>query len=216
MAFEAGNNLTTSITSASIPSISISQLLPGAQDHETVSANLFRTLTSAKQEGDIKDSLRPGALAALLRDRSMQGIKEACGVEDSLRQSDFHSMREKGMFFCGYQDAAMKKQGLPSVYTDEAEMIEISSSEEEETYEDPGSKAVESPEEDRRIILQRVKGGTVSRRLPQSYEAVYDFGESRISVPRQLKLGATKTFEPMVMDLLFSAPLPHPQKAVGF
>ena len=122
----ASKVLTTSGT-ISLPSGTFSQFLPGAQDHETASANLLRTLNTVTQEDeDIKKNLRHGAVSELNRYWSMKQIKEVCRVSNSANQSDFHSMREKGMFFCGYQDISMKKQGLPSVFMAEGDLLVVS------------------------------------------------------------------------------------------
>ena len=120
--------LTTSGTASQLPSGTsgtFSQFL--APDHESASANLLRTLNTVTQEDEgIKKNLRPGAVSELNRYWSMKEIKEVCGVSSSANQSEFHSMREKGMFFCGYQDISMKKQGLPSVFMAEGDLFFVS------------------------------------------------------------------------------------------
>ena len=168
----ASKNLTASESLSRLPTGTFSQLLPGAQDHETVSANLLRTLNTVNQEdADIKRNLRPGAVSELNRYWSMKHIKEICGVQSSDRQSDFHSMRDKGMFFCGYQDISMKKQGLPSVFAAEGEIADVVSSDDESALVDTSRRAIDSPEEDRKVMLHRVKGTTVMRRAPEQHEA---------------------------------------------
>ena len=154
-----------------LPTGTFSQLLPGAQDHETVSANLLRTLNTPEDDEEIKRNLRAGAVSELHRERTMRNIKEVCGVKNSGVQSDFHSMREKGMFFCGYQDVSMKKQGLPSVFAVEGEIQDVVSSDDETELMDTSRRAIPSPEEDRKIMLHRVKGTTVMRRTPEKHEA---------------------------------------------
>jgi len=182
---QSSKSVTSSLTR--LPTGTFSQLLPGAQDHETVSANLLRTLNTPEDDEEIKRNLRAGAVSELHRERTMRNIKEVCGVKNSGVQSDFHSMREKGMFFCGYQDVSMKKQGLPSVFAVEGEIQDVVSSDDETELMDTSRRAIQSPEEDRKIMLHRVKGTTVMRRTPEKHEAVFDFGESRISVPRELE-----------------------------
>lgn len=154
-----------------LPTGTFSQLLPGAQDHETVSANLLRTLNTPEDDEEIKRNLRAGAVSELNRERTMRNIKDVCGVKNGGVQSDFHSMREKGMFFCGYQDVSMKKQGLPSVFAVEGEIQDVASSDDETELMDTSRRAIASPEEDRKIMLHRVKGTTVMRRTPEKHEA---------------------------------------------
>ena len=174
----------------SLLTASLREVVTASRDHNTVSTKLLQTLTE-KDDEELKGTLSPAAMAALSRRWSMQGIKEVCGVDTEAAQSDFHAMREKGMFFCGYQDANMKKQGLPSLLTGEAELEDISSSdsedEDQEALEARSHKAILRPEDDRLIMLHKVKGTAVMRRAPQDHEAVLDFGESRISVPREIK-----------------------------
>ena len=170
---------------------SLREAVTSSKDHNVVSAKLLQTLVETKNDEELRGTLPPGAMAALSRRWSMQGIKEVCGVDTEATKSDFHAMREKGMFFCGYQDAAMKKQGLPSLFATEGALEDISSSdsedEDKEVLEARGQKAILRPEDDRLIMLHRVRGEAVMRRVPQSHEAVLDFGESRISVPREIK-----------------------------
>eukprot|EP00438_Fugacium_kawagutii_P026586 Skav236413 [mRNA] locus=scaffold4178:75544:94472:+ [translate_table: standard] len=94
----------------------------------------------------------------------------------------------------------MKKQGLPSVFAADSEILAVSDlyfDEDATTTVDISRRAIDSPEEDRKIhgdcvrgiaiLLQRVKGTTVMRRAPETHEAIFDFGESRVSVPRELQ-----------------------------
>ncbi|CAE7607738.1 unnamed protein product [Symbiodinium sp. KB8] len=190
------SNLKPTISKASIASVghmvtaSLREVVTSSKDHNVVSAKLLQTLADTSED-ELRGTLPPGAMAALSRHWSMQGIKQVCGIDDSAGQSDFHAMREKGMFFCGYQDAAMKKQGLPSLFSTEAALEDISSSDSEdedrEALEARDQKAILRPEDDRLIMLHRVRGEAVMRRAPQEHEAVLDFGESRISVPRGVK-----------------------------
>ena len=190
------SNLKPTISKASIASVghmvtaSLREVVTSSKDHNVVSAKLLQTLADTSED-ELRGTLPPGAMAALSRHWSMQGIKQVCGIDDSAGQSDFHAMREKGMFFCGYQDAAMKKQGLPSLFSTEAALEDISSSdsedEDQEALEARDHKAILRPEDDRLIMLHRVRGEAVMRRTPQDHEAVLDFGESRISVPRGVK-----------------------------
>ncbi|CAE7313049.1 C56G7.3 [Symbiodinium natans] len=169
---------------------SLREVVTSSKDHNVVSAKLLQTLADTNED-ELRGTLPPGAMAALSRHWSMEGIKKVCGVDEAAGQSDFHAMRDKGMFFCGYQDAAMKKQGLPSLFATEAALEDISSSDSEDedqvALEARGQKAILRPEDDRLIMLHRVRGEAVMRRVPQDHEAVLDFGESRISVPRKIK-----------------------------
>ncbi|CAE8614714.1 unnamed protein product [Polarella glacialis] len=132
-------------------------------------------------------SLKKMATAA-----SLAQVKSETGLATRERTNEFRVMLEAGKFFCGAQDPALKRVGLKKTERKAEEEGSSGSSDFEERDETlirekvRQKKAVFTLEDDMEIYLQATKAGTVARRTPEAHEAVFDFNESRISMPKYL------------------------------
>lgn len=161
--------------------------------HEVVDetyADLLKQWPPTVKDSEVKRGLGPGAMKAMRRARDMEAIKDMCAIRRRARQgdSDYHHMTANGQFYCGAMDPAMKKAGV--IVDNDSDLSDILGASDEEQPkqedEDPALQSIKSLAERREEFLVKSNGGAVKRRPPQSHDAVFDFAEARICMPRHI------------------------------
>eukprot|EP00933_Yihiella_yeosuensis_P025477 TRINITY_DN19779_c0_g1_i1.p1 TRINITY_DN19779_c0_g1~~TRINITY_DN19779_c0_g1_i1.p1 ORF type:complete len:663 (+),score=155.30 TRINITY_DN19779_c0_g1_i1:161-2149(+) len=133
------------------------------------------------------------ALRHMHMEQSLHHLKEVFGLYDKEHQrSQLDILMENGLYFCGSQDPKMKQVGAAVSDAHNLSSSDDGSSEEEREQDlnadaDAAAlqkRAVVSVAEDLRELLKKTGGTSVNRRVPEEHEAVFDFAEARISMPR--------------------------------
>lgn len=156
----------------------------GFMKHEVVDETQWQPTV---KDAEIQQGMAPGAIKAMRRARDMEAIKDMCAIGRKARQgdSDYHHMAANGQFYCGAMDPAMKKAGV--VEDSDSDLSDSFASDDEQLQQDDEESAlqtIKSLAERREEFLVKSGGGAVKRRQPQSHDAVFDFAEARICMPR--------------------------------
>eukprot|EP00930_Biecheleria_cincta_P030212 TRINITY_DN20937_c0_g3_i1.p1 TRINITY_DN20937_c0_g3~~TRINITY_DN20937_c0_g3_i1.p1 ORF type:complete len:792 (+),score=219.88 TRINITY_DN20937_c0_g3_i1:179-2554(+) len=162
--------------------------------HENVDetyADLLKQWPPTVKPSEVKRGLGPGAMKAMLRNQDMDHIKDMFGIRRKARQgaSDFHQMTNNGQYYCGAMDPNMKKAGvIIDSDSDLSDLLEDLDEEidEEENVDPTSALRIKSLAEHREEFLVKSKGAAVKRRPPQPHDAVFDFAEARINMPRRI------------------------------